>query len=76
MGGFSYFRGVAEGDVRRFSIPKPEPLQVEHTAFRDAIVNNDTSGIVSLAEGFEIVRVCEAAIESAKTRETIHLVKD
>src|SRR5690349_3880585 len=32
------FRGVSEGDVVRFAIPKPEPLKTEHEAFRDAVL--------------------------------------
>ena len=31
------FRGVAEGDMIRYAIPKREPLLVEHERFRDAV---------------------------------------
>ncbi|SDR78457.1 Gfo/Idh/MocA family protein [Actinopolymorpha singaporensis] len=34
------FRGVTEGDMIRYAIPKPEPLRTELTAFRDAILRN------------------------------------
>lgn len=60
------FRGVSEGDVIRFAIPKPEPLKTEHEAFRNAVLGNDAD-IVTLSQGVAIVRVAEAAIESART---------
>ena len=40
VGGHGVFRGVAEGDMIRFAIPKPEPLRTELTAFRDAILRS------------------------------------
>jgi predicted dehydrogenase len=59
-------RGVSEGDMIRFAIPKREPLAVEHEAFREAIVDGPTEGVVSLAEGVEILGVAEEMI-GAKT---------
>ena len=35
------FRGVSEGDVIRYAIPKPEPLRIEHEAFRDAVLGKE-----------------------------------
>ena len=64
------FRGVSEGDVVRYAIAKREPLIVEHENFRDAVLGKD-SDIVTLSQGLATVRVAEAAIESAKTGETI-----
>lgn len=66
------FRGVSEGDVTKFSIPKPEPLRVEHENFRDAILGHDTD-IVSLDQGSNVVRVCEAMIASAKENRFVDL---
>jgi hypothetical protein len=43
------FRGVAEGDMVRFAIPKREPLLVEHERFRDAVDGKD-SDIVTLRQ--------------------------
>lgn len=60
------FRGVAEGNMTRFAIPKPEPLRTEHENFRDAVLGKE-SDIVTLEQGAQVVRVCEAMIESAKT---------
>ena len=60
------FRGVSEGDVTRFAIAKPEPLRVEHENFRDAVLGKE-SDIVTLEQGAQVVRVCEAMIESASS---------
>ncbi len=60
------FRGVAEGNVTRFAIPKPEPLRTEHEHFRDAVLGKEAD-IVTLTQGAQVVRVCEAMIESART---------
>jgi len=55
----SSFRGVSEGDVTRFALTKKEPLLAEHEAFRDAVISGDTSGIVTLAEGTNVVMIAE-----------------
>jgi predicted dehydrogenase len=57
--GISAFRGVSEGDVTRFALVKKEPLLAEHEAFRDAVLTQDTAGIVTLAEGTEVVETAE-----------------
>jgi UDP-N-acetylglucosamine 3-dehydrogenase len=64
------FRGVSEGDVIRYAIAKPEPLRVEHENFRDSILGKDAD-IVTLQQGMITVEVAEAAIESARTGQTI-----
>lgn len=66
------FRGVSEGDIIRYAIPKPEPLHVEHENFRDAVLGND-SDIVTMRQGLTTVRVAESMIESARTGTTIEL---
>jgi predicted dehydrogenase len=52
-------RGVSEGDMVRYAFPKREPLAVEHQAFRRAIADGRAEGVVSLAEGVEILGVAE-----------------
>jgi len=64
------FRGVSEGDVIRYAISKPEALRVEHENFRDAVLGKDAD-IVTLQQGMITVVVAEAAIESARTGQTI-----
>ncbi len=66
------FRGVSEGDVVRYAIPKREPLLVEHENFRDAVLGKEAD-IVTLAQGQATVRVAEAVIESARTGQTVAL---
>jgi len=63
-GDVAQFGGVAEGDVIRYAIPKPEPLRVEHEQFRDAILGKPAAQVVTLAEGAEVVAVCEAMMVS------------
>ena len=60
------FRGVSEGDVVRFAISKPEPLRLEHEAFRNAVLGKD-SDIVTLRQGLETVRVAELMISTAQS---------
>lgn len=55
----SSFRGVSEGDITRFALTKKEPLLSEHEAFRDAVLTGDTTKIVTLAEGTDVVRIAE-----------------
>jgi predicted dehydrogenase len=65
-------RGVTEGDMTRFAIAKPEPLGSELHAVL-AMARGEESGIVTLEEGLETVRVAEAVLESARTGETVRL---
>lgn len=67
------FRGVAEGDMTRFAIPKPEPLRTEHENFRDAVLGKEGATIVTLDEGARVVEVCEAMIESSKTNQFLKI---
>lgn len=66
------FRGVAEGDVTRYAIPKPEPLRTEHELFRDAVLGEAT-GIVTMREGLATVLVAEAILLSARTGATCEI---
>lgn len=69
----SAFRGVSEGDVVRYAIAKPEPLRTEHEQFRDAILGSADADIVTMRQGLATVAVAEAAIESARTGQTISI---
>lgn len=64
------FRGVSEGDAVRFAIPKPEPLRVEHEAFRDAVLGR-ASDVVTMRQGLATVAVAEAAIRSSAEGRTV-----
>ena len=69
------FRGVSEGDMVRFAIPKPEPLRTELEAFRDAVLDVDggRERVVSMRQGLQVVRVAEAALDSAAKGSTVEL---
>jgi predicted dehydrogenase len=64
------FRGVSEGNVTRFAIPKPEPLVTELKAFV-AAVRGECADVVSLREGLGTVRVAEAIKDAARTGATV-----
>ncbi|MGI5215771.1 Gfo/Idh/MocA family protein [Plantactinospora sp. CA-290183] len=64
------FRGVAEGDMVRFAIPKREPLLVEHERFRDAVEGKE-SDIVTLRQGLRTVQVAAAVLQSAADGSTV-----
>lgn len=66
------FRGVAEGDMIRYAIPKREPLLVEHERFRDAIEGKD-SEIVTLREALRTVEVSAAVLQSAGHGGTVQI---
>lgn len=66
------FRGVSEGTVTRFALDKREPLKSEQEAFRDRIIGRPSEA-VTLEAGLQVLRVCEASIESSKTGRTVEL---
>ena len=66
------FRGVVQGDVIRYAIPKREPLLVELEAFRDAVLGEDRR-IVTIEDATHTVEVAEAMLRSADTGETQRL---
>ncbi|QEW02452.1 Gfo/Idh/MocA family protein [Microbacterium lushaniae] len=68
----SSFRGVSEGDVTRYAFAKREPLRVELEAFRDAVLGKDND-VVAMAQGQRALAVAEAAVDSARTGESIAL---
>lgn len=69
------FRGVSEGDVVRYAFAKPEPLRVEHEAFRDAVLGlpGSLERIVTMEQGLATVAVAEAMLESSRLKEVIKL---
>jgi len=69
------FRGVSEGDVIRYAFAKPEPLRVEHEAFRDAVLGlpGAQERIVTMEQGLATVAVASAILESAATKKVVSL---
>ncbi|MEV6613794.1 Gfo/Idh/MocA family oxidoreductase [Streptomyces sp. NPDC051051] len=66
------FRGVSEGDMIRYAIPKREPLQVEHELFRDAVLG-EPADICTLRQGMRTVEVAAAVLASATNGGTVHI---
>lgn len=66
------FRGVSEGDVIRYAIPKREPLALEQENFRDA-VRGEGGNIVTMAEGVATLEVVDAVLASAAGGQTVSL---
>jgi len=69
------FRGVSEGDVIRHAFAKPEPLRVEHEAFRDAVLGipGAIERIVTMEQGLATVAVAEAMLVSARESRVVNL---
>jgi predicted dehydrogenase len=66
------FRGVSEGHMIRYAIPKPEPLMTELGNFV-AAVRGEPAELVSLRQGLATVGVAEAIRESATTGQTVEV---
>ena len=69
------FRGVSEGDVIRYAIPKREPLALEHEHFRDAVLagSAEAGQVVTMEEGVSTLDVIDAVLESAASNRTVEL---
>lgn len=68
------FRGVAEGDMVRYAIPKPEPLRVELEAFCAAVADGGAN-VVALRDALRTVSVAEAILKSAEEGQTVVLAE-
>jgi predicted dehydrogenase len=56
------FRGVSEGNMTRFALDRKEPMVAEHEAFRDSVLAGEPKGIVTFAEGTNVVEVAEKLV--------------
>ena len=56
----------------RFAIAKPEPLRLEHEAFRDAVLGI-RSDIVTMEQGVAVTRIADAILRSAATGTKVSL---
>jgi len=68
----AHFRGVTEGDVIRYALPKREPLAVEQENFRDAVLGRG-GPIVTMSEGVHTLNVVEAILTAAHEGRTVTL---
>jgi predicted dehydrogenase len=67
------FRGVAEGDMIRYAIPKPEPIMTELSHFIAAVRGDPDAQVVTLEEGVATVRIAETLRTSADTGDSIRI---
>lgn len=58
----SLFKGISQGPMRKYETSKKEPLVAEHEAFQTALSTQDTSYVVTLAEGLEVLEVATRMI--------------
>jgi predicted dehydrogenase len=68
----SALRGVSEGAMTRYSIPKVEPLRAELDAFF-AACRGDRSRMVGPRDGLAALEVASALARSGQTKQIIHL---
>jgi UDP-N-acetylglucosamine 3-dehydrogenase len=61
--GISIFKGTSEGATHKFELVKNEPLVNEHVAFQNAVIDKNTKGLATLAEGLEVLRVAERIVQ-------------
>ena len=67
------FRGVAEGNVTKYSFVKHEPLRNELETFLNAVVAKSVDAIVTLEAGLAVVETCDAIMRSAQTSQMVTL---
>lgn len=65
-------RGVSEGSMTRFELPRQEPLKAELNAFLNAI-ENDGPMPVTGEDGLEALRLSLALVESGRTHQAIEV---
>lgn len=56
-------KGVSEGDMIRYALRKPEPLQVQLEHFVGALSGEPSSQLATLADGVNVMRIAEEVLE-------------
>jgi len=69
----AHFVGTEQGEVHTYAFEKPEPLLIEHIAFRDAIQGKD-SHYVTLASAVKTMAVAEAVLVSSVRAESVKII--
>lgn len=59
-------KGVSEGDMIRYALHKPEPLQAELAAFCGAVRGLQGSDLATLDQGVEVIRTAELLLEMGR----------
>jgi predicted dehydrogenase len=60
----SVLRAVSEGAVTEIAVTKVEPLVQEHRVFQSALASNSESGLVTISQGLEVIRIAERLLAS------------
>lgn len=63
-------RGVREGQMTRFVVPKKEPLRAEQEAFLDAVLN-DTPVPISGEDGLKALELAKALVSSGADHQSL-----
>lgn len=69
------FRGVSEGDMIRYAIPKPEPLAVQVDQFLSA-VRGQPHETVSLGDGLDALVLAESTLRAASSGEVVRISEE
>jgi predicted dehydrogenase len=69
---FRAIRGVSEGSMTRYSIPRQEPLKAELQAFIQSIKSGEKVPVTG-QDGLEALRLSLALVESGKTHQVIEV---
>jgi len=64
------FRGVTEGDITRYAIPKKESLLAQHEHFRDTVLGHHPP-TSPLHQGLHPIHVAHTALQAAHTKTTL-----
>ncbi len=59
-------QGVSEGAVHELAVSKVEPLVQEHRVFQLAIMGKTDTGVVSINQGLEVLRVAERILSAGR----------
>jgi predicted dehydrogenase len=62
--GISIFKGTSEGATHKFELVKTEPLVNEHVAFQNAVIENSSKGLATIAEGLKVLKVAERLVQA------------
>lgn len=71
-GALHILKGVSEGRMVRYEVPRGEPLKAELEAFVAAVLNNEPSP-VSGEEGLAALRLALALVESGRKHKVVNL---
>jgi len=71
--GLQVLKGVSEGAMQRYALPRSEPLKAELLAFVTAIIEGQPMP-VSGADGLAALRLALALVESGMSHQVVEVV--